>query len=154
MKHISPWLSIAFFLVLTFLGGFVGTVFGLWASSTRDIYRDEFLEPYSVRVDTAVVSNPTRQEKPDHYLVTLCGRSNATAADSQFYSVVRVIRHGTAVDVGEDSVTLRPAVNADELVGSVRVFRWLGDSLRIVTRNPMSESVTNASLSIISERSQ
>ncbi len=154
MKHISPWLSIAFFLVLTFLGGFVGTVFGLWASSQRDIYRDEFLEPYSVRVDTVVVSDPTRQEKPDRYLVTLCGRSSATAPDSQFHSVVRVIRHGAEVDVGEDSVALRPAVNADELVGSVRVFHWIGDSLSIVTRNPMSEPVTDASLSIISERSR
>jgi len=36
----------------------------------------------------------------------------------------------------------------------VRVFHWIGDSLSIVTRNPMSEPVADASLSIISERSR
>ena len=140
--------------LFAYLGAFAGASLALWVS-TRTVYSGVTLAAKSTRVDTVVVSDAAnaREPKPEQFIVSLAGTSQATVADSQFHAVVKAIRQGKVHQIGEDSLMLRPdppVAGAEN--GEVRLLRWVSDSLQITTRNPRSTTVTGALLTISAER--
>jgi hypothetical protein len=141
--------------ILTFVGGFVGSSLALWTSPSVAVYSDATLAGATTRIDTAVISNPTRQEKPDQFVLHLTGVSQAAEADSQFSAVVRAISSGTTNHIGEDSLLMVPdVVGAGEVAGEVRLLRWVADSLEITTTNPKADAATGVTFEIAAQRSR
>ena len=131
----------------------VGPAVALYSSSSVTAYSGATLAGGSTRVDTIVVSDVDRDQKPDQYVLSLAGTTQATAADSQFSAVVKSIKIGAVKQIGEDSLLVRPdPATAGDQVGEARVLRWVADSLQVTTRNPMSQSVTGASFTATAQR--
>ncbi len=139
-------------LVALALIAFAGTALALFASGVTSVYSDATLTGASVRTDTVQVSNPSRDSKQDRFVIALAGTSQAAAADSQFWAVAKAIKGGRIYQIGEDSLTLKPELDAGADVAEIRVLRWVSDSLQLTTRNPMSQSVTGATLTITPTR--
>ena len=138
---------------MAFLGGLAGVSVALWSSAAVTAFTGATLAGGSTRVDTIVVSDVARDQKPDQYVLSLAGTTQATAADSQFSAVVKSIANGAVKQIGEDSLMVRPEpATAGDQVGEDRVLRWVADSLQVTTRNPMSQSVTGASFTATAQR--
>ncbi len=138
----------------TFAGGLAGSALALWTSPGLGLYAGVTLAGGSARIDTVVVSDPARQEKPDQFILALSGTSAAAVPDSQFHAVVRAISGGAAHHIGADSLVLRPEPSAGSPVGRTLVMRWLSDSLQVETRNPCSTPVTGASFGVAAQRAR
>lgn len=130
-------------------------------SSPTVVYSDATLDAGSAgvaseRIDTARVSDATRQDKPDQFVVAIAGTTQATAADSMFRVVVKAIRNGQVMNIGEDSIVMQPdpPASAGQVAGEVRVLRWVADSLQLVTRNPKAATVTGAQLTVDAQRTK
>ncbi|HUU42903.1 MAG TPA: hypothetical protein VMX57_03940 [Planctomycetota bacterium] len=130
-----------------------GSAAALWSSSLVTVYSAATLTGRSTRVDTIVVSDVAMQQKPDQYVLSLSGTTQAAATDSQFKATVKSIRGGLVKQIGSDSLLLRPDPSTPGTqVGEDRVLRWVADSLQITTRNPMSQSVTGAAFTVTAQR--
>lgn len=128
---------------------------GLYTSSPTYVYNAVTLTAASTRTDTVVVSDVSRMDKPDEFLLELSGTSQATTADSQFSAVVKSIKNGAIRQIGTDSLFMRPRLTTPgTVVGQQRRLAWVSDSLRITTRNPRSTTVTGAMFSVQARKTQ
>jgi len=139
--------------LLACLGAFAGSTLALWVS-TRTVYSGVTLAAKSTRLDTVIVSEPAKNEKPqDQFVIAFAGTSQAATADSQYHAVIKAIRGGKTHQIGEDSLMLRPdPAVAGVQSGEVRLMHWVADSLQVTTRNPKSATVTGATLTVTAER--
>jgi len=131
-------------------------VSALFVGSTQyTVFSAATLSANTTRGDTVVVSTVGRAQKPDEYLISLGGTTQAIATDSMFYTVVKAIRDGHLQQIGEDSLMIRPGnpTSAGANTGEQRVIRWVSDSLAFFTTNPMvGSTVTSADLKLESRR--